>query len=54
MLLTPHSGGHAMPDIGKKAPAFTLPNQDGKKIRLSDLKGKKVLLFAYPKAATSG
>ena len=43
-----------MPAAGKKAPAFTLPNQDGKTIRLADLKGKTVLLFAYPKAATSG
>ena len=43
-----------MPAVGKKAPAFTLPNQDGKKIRLSDFEGKTVLLFAYPKAATSG
>ena len=39
---------------GKKAPAFTLPNQDGEKVRLSDFKGKTVVLFAYPKAATSG
>jgi peroxiredoxin Q/BCP len=43
-----------MPEIGKKAPAFTCPNQDGEKIKLNDLKGKKVVLFAYPKAATSG
>jgi peroxiredoxin Q/BCP len=43
-----------MPAIGKKAPAFTLPNQDGQKVKLSDFKGKTVLLFAYPKAATSG
>jgi hypothetical protein len=44
----------AMPPVGKKAPAFTLPNQDGKKIKLADFKGKTLLLFAYPKAATSG
>lgn len=43
-----------MPAVGKKAPAFTLPNQDGQKVKLSDFKGKTVLLFAYPKAATSG
>ncbi len=43
-----------MPAIGKKAPAFTLPNQDGSKVKLSDFKGKTLLLFAYPKAATSG
>ncbi len=40
--------------VGKKAPAFTLPNQDGKKVKLSDFKGKTLILFAYPKAATSG
>jgi peroxiredoxin Q/BCP len=43
-----------MVEEGKKAPAFTLPDQDGKKIKLSDLKGKWVVLFAYPKAMTSG
>ena len=43
-----------MPEIGKKAPAFTLPNQDGAEVKLSDFKGKTVILFAYPKAATSG
>ncbi|HPF69816.1 MAG TPA: thioredoxin-dependent thiol peroxidase [Candidatus Krumholzibacteria bacterium] len=43
-----------MPKVGTKAPAFTLPNQDGRKIKLSDFQGKTVVLFAYPKAATSG
>ena len=43
-----------MPDVGKKAPAFTLQNQDGAKVKLSDFLGRKVVLFAYPKAATSG
>ncbi len=43
-----------MPDIGKKAPAFTLLNQRGEKVRLSDLKGRKVVLFAFPKANTGG
>jgi peroxiredoxin Q/BCP len=43
-----------MPAVGTKAPAFVLPNQDGKKIRLADFRGKTLLLFAYPKAATSG
>ncbi len=43
-----------MPAVGQKAPAFTLPNQDGKQIKLADFQGKTVLLFAYPKAATSG
>lgn len=43
-----------MPLAGKKAPAFTLINQDGKKVKLADFRGKTLLLFAYPKAATSG
>lgn len=43
-----------MVEVGKKAPAFTLQNQDEEKIKLSDFKGKKVILFAFPKAATPG
>jgi peroxiredoxin Q/BCP len=37
-----------------KVPDFSLLNQDGKKVSLSDFKGHKVLLFFYPKAGTSG
>jgi peroxiredoxin Q/BCP len=43
-----------MPAIGEMAPDFELPNQDGQPVRLSDYRGKKVVLFAYPKAGTSG
>ena len=43
-----------MPDIGQQAPDFELSNQDGKMVKLSDFRGKKVILFAYPKAGTSG
>ena len=43
-----------MPVVGEKAPDFALPNQDGEIIRLSDFRGKKVILFAFPKAGTSG
>lgn len=43
-----------MPNAGEKAPDFELPNQDGKMTKLSDFRGKKVILFAYPKADTSG
>ncbi|GAB4307461.1 MAG: thioredoxin-dependent thiol peroxidase [Phototrophicales bacterium] len=43
-----------MPEIGELAPDFELLNQDGKKVKLSDFRGKKVVLFAYPKAGTSG
>jgi len=40
--------------VGKKAPAFTLTDQDGKKVKLSDFAGKKVVLYFYPKADTPG
>ncbi|MDX2160941.1 MAG: peroxiredoxin [bacterium] len=43
-----------MPVIGQPVPDFELPNQDGKSIRLSDFRGRKVILFAYPRANTSG
>lgn len=43
-----------MPAIGEMAPDFELPNQDGEMVRLSDFRGKRVILFAYPKAGTSG
>jgi len=43
-----------MPAIGESAPDFELLNQHGKSVKLSDYRGKKVLLFAYPKAATPG
>ncbi len=43
-----------MPAVGEKAPDFELLNQDGHPVKLSDFRGKKVVLFAYPKAATSG
>ena len=39
---------------GDRAPAFEGRNQDGKTIRLSDLKGKKVVLYFYPKDDTPG
>lgn len=43
-----------MPKVGELAPDFELPNQDGKLVRLSDFRGKRVLLFAYPRAGTPG
>ncbi|OHB76633.1 MAG: peroxiredoxin [Planctomycetes bacterium RBG_16_64_10] len=39
---------------GKKAPAFTLPADDGTKVRLSDQKGSPVVLYFYPKDDTPG
>lgn len=39
---------------GTKAPAFTLPDQDGKKHSLEDYRGQKVILYFYPKDNTAG
>jgi thioredoxin-dependent peroxiredoxin len=39
---------------GDKAPAFTLLDQDENKVKLSDFKGRKVLVYFYPKADTPG
>lgn len=39
---------------GTPAPEFTAKNQDGKEVKLSDFKGKFVLLFFYPKDETPG
>jgi peroxiredoxin Q/BCP len=41
-------------EVGKKAPAFTLTADDGTKVRLSDLKGKPVVLYFYPRDDTPG
>lgn len=41
-------------EVGKKAPAFTLPTDGGGKIKLGDFKGKRVVLYFYPKDDTSG
>lgn len=43
-----------MIELGKKAPAFSLNDQDGKKVSLKILLGKKVVLYFYPKDNTSG
>ena len=42
------------PAPGDKAPDFNLPASGGKNIRLSDFKGRKVILYFYPKDDTSG
>lgn len=39
---------------GDKAPDFTATNQNGETVNLKDFKGKKVVLFFYPKASTPG
>ena len=43
-----------MLEVGTKAPQFTLLNQDGKEVSLSDFEGKKVVLYFYSKDNTSG
>lgn len=40
--------------VGDKAPAFTAIDTNGKRVRLSDYKGKKVVLYFYPKDNTPG
>jgi thioredoxin-dependent peroxiredoxin len=39
---------------GEKAPDFSLPDQSGEQVKLSDLRGETVVLYFYPKADTSG
>ena len=39
---------------GSKAPNFSLMDQNGKMVKLSDFKGKKLILYFYPKADTPG
>ena len=41
-------------EAGRKAPDFTAATDGGKKLKLSDLKGKPVVLYFYPKDDTSG
>jgi len=43
-----------MVNEGDKAPEFALTDQDSKSLKLADYRGKWVVLFAYPKANTSG
>ena len=40
--------------VGNKEPAFTLLNQQEKPVSLNDFRGKKVLIYFYPKALTPG
>lgn len=43
-----------MLEVGTKAPEFTLPDQNGEMHTLSEYKGKKVILYFYPKDNTAG
>ena len=43
-----------MPQPGDVAPDFDCPDHTGERVRLSELRGKKIVLFFYPKASTPG
>ena len=41
-------------EVGDKAPAFSLPDADGKTVSLADYRGRKVIVYFYPAASTPG
>jgi peroxiredoxin Q/BCP len=41
-------------DLNDKAPAFTVPDEEGKPVSLKNFAGKPVVLFFFPKADTPG
>ena len=41
-------------EVGDKAPAFSLPDADGNTVKLSDYKGRRVVVYFYPAASTPG
>ena len=43
-----------MLEIGSQAPEFTLPDQNGEPVSLSDFRGQTVVLYFYPKDSTPG
>ncbi len=43
-----------MIEPGEQAPDFTLPDQDGREVKLSDFRGTPVVVYFYPKADTPG
>jgi thioredoxin-dependent peroxiredoxin len=43
-----------MIETGQKAPDFTLPDQNGEPVTLSALRGRRIVLYFYPKADTPG
>ena len=43
-----------IPKVGAKAPAFSLPRDDGTTVSLADFKGRKLVLYFYPRADTPG
>src|SRR5438093_8732151 len=51
---SPMSKAGAALKVGQKAPDFTVLNDQGQKVKLSDFRGKKVVLYFYPKDDTPG
>jgi peroxiredoxin Q/BCP len=43
-----------MLNLGDKAPDFTLPSDDGSEVSLADFRGKRLILYFFPKALTPG
>ena len=54
MLLVGAGVATAQPSVGDPAPDFELVGSDGKTYRLSDLKGRAVVIAWFPKAFTGG
>jgi peroxiredoxin Q/BCP len=46
--------GVTMLELGSEAPSFTLEDSDGQQVLLEDFRGKKVILWFYPKDDTPG
>jgi peroxiredoxin Q/BCP len=44
----------SIPKVGERAPDFELETDSGERVRLSDFRGKRVVLYFYPKADTPG
>ncbi len=41
-------------EVGERFPSFALPDETGKTVKLSEFRGKRLVVFFYPKANTPG